>query len=148
MADVSDLDLRCINTIRTLSMDAVQAANSGHPGTPMALAPVAYCLWQRFLRFDPEQPIWANRDRFVLSNGHASMLLYSMLHLTGVKAVKPGQIKSALATVSSSKLPWGDKRYFRREQFDAAFGSGGVVQLKVLLQRLDQLGADREHRVE
>lgn len=76
-----------INTIRTLAMDAVQAANSGHPGTPMALAPVAYCLWNRFLRFDPEDPIWPNRDRFVLSNGHASMLLYSLLHLTGVKAV-------------------------------------------------------------
>src|SRR6266540_1232979 len=89
MSDTSDLDLRCINTIRTLSMDAVQAANSGHPGTPMALAPVAYCLWQRFLRFDPEQPIWGNRDRFVLSNGHASMLLYSLLHLAGVKAVNP-----------------------------------------------------------
>jgi transketolase len=78
-----------INTIRTLSMDAVQAANSGHPGTPMALAPVVYCLWQRFLRFDPEDPIWPNRDRFVLSIGHASMLLYSMLHLTGVKTVNP-----------------------------------------------------------
>lgn len=76
-----------INTIRTLSMDAVQAANSGHPGTPMALAPVAYCLWNHFLRFDPQDPIWPNRDRFVLSNGHASMLLYSLLHLTGVKAV-------------------------------------------------------------
>ena len=80
-------DELCINTIRTLSMDAVQQANSGHPGTPMALAPVAYCLWQRFLRFDPSDPIWANRDRFVLSNGHASMLLYSLLYLTGVKAV-------------------------------------------------------------
>jgi transketolase len=77
----------CINTIRTLSMDAVQQADSGHPGTPMALAPVAYTLWQHFLRFDPEDPIWPNRDRFVLSNGHASMLLYAMLHLTGVKAV-------------------------------------------------------------
>ncbi len=76
-----------INTIRTLSMDAVQAANSGHPGTPMALAPVAYCLWNQFLRFDPQDPIWPNRDRFVLSNGHASMLLYSLLHLAGVKAV-------------------------------------------------------------
>lgn len=76
-----------INTIRTLAMDAVQAANSGHPGTPMALAPVAYCLWNHFLRFDPEDPIWPNRDRFILSNGHASMLLYSLLHLTGVKAV-------------------------------------------------------------
>ncbi len=81
------LDLLCINTMRTLAMDAVQAANSGHPGTPMALAPVAYCLWQRFLRFDPADPIWLDRDRFVLSNGHASMLLYSLLHLTGVKAV-------------------------------------------------------------
>src|SRR4249920_2378463 len=81
------LDQLCINTIRTLSIDAVQQANSGHPGTPMALAPVAYCLWQRFLRFDPQDPIWPNRDRFVLSNGHASMLLYSLLHLTGVKAV-------------------------------------------------------------
>lgn len=76
-----------INTIRTLAMDAVQAANSGHPGTPMALAPVAYCLWQKYLRFDPADPIWPNRDRFVLSGGHASMLLYSLLHLTQVKAV-------------------------------------------------------------
>ena len=68
-------------------MDAVQQADSGHPGTPMALAPVIYTLWQRFLRFDPDDPMWPNRDRFVLSNGHASMLLYAMLHLTGVKAV-------------------------------------------------------------
>jgi transketolase len=81
------IDDLCINTIRTLSMDAVQQAESGHPGTPMALAPLIYTLWQRFLRFDPEDPIWPNRDRFVLSNGHASMLLYAMLHLTGVKAV-------------------------------------------------------------
>jgi transketolase len=85
----SEIDQLCINTIRTLAMDAVQQANSGHPGTPMALAPVAYCLWQKFLRFDPEHPIWPNRDRFVLSNGHASMLLYALLHLTGVKAVNP-----------------------------------------------------------
>jgi transketolase len=84
-----EVDQLCINTIRTLAMDAVQQANSGHPGAPMALAPVVYCLWQRFLRFDPEHPIWPNRDRFVLSAGHASMLLYSMLHLTGVKAVNP-----------------------------------------------------------
>src|SRR5207249_7660985 len=83
------LDLLTVNTIRTLAMDAVQAANSGHPGTPMALAPVAYCLWQRFLRFDPDDPIWPNRDRFVLSCGHASMLIYSLLHLAGVKAVNP-----------------------------------------------------------
>ena len=81
------LDATCINTIRTLAMDAVQAANSGHPGTPMALAPVGYCLWQHYLRFDPQDPIWPNRDRFVLSVGHASMLLYSLLHLTGVKSV-------------------------------------------------------------
>src|SRR6185436_5416576 len=78
-----------ISTIRTLSIDAVQQANSGHPGTPMGMAPVAYCLWQRFLRFDPEHPIWSNRDRFVLSVGHASTLLYALLHLTGVKAVNP-----------------------------------------------------------
>jgi transketolase len=80
-------DLLSINTIRTLSMDAVQQANSGHPGTPMAMAPVVYLLWQEFLRFDPEDPIWPNRDRFVLSAGHASALLYSVLHLAGVKAV-------------------------------------------------------------
>ena len=81
------LDQLSINTIRTLAMDAVQGANSGHPGTPMALAPVVYCLWNRLLRFDPGDPIWPNRDRFVLSAGHASMLLYAMLHLCGVKAV-------------------------------------------------------------
>ena len=83
----ANLDELCVNTIRTLSIDGVQQANSGHPGTPMAMAPVAYCLWQRFLRFDPDDPIWPNRDRFVLSAGHASMLLYSLLHLAGVKAV-------------------------------------------------------------
>ena len=84
-----DLDQVSIDTIRTLAIDAVQAANSGHPGAPMGLAPVAYTLWQRFLRYDPDRPIWPNRDRFVLSVGHASMLLYSLLHLTGVKAVNP-----------------------------------------------------------
>ncbi len=83
--DALAMDDLCINTIRTLAMDAVQKANSGHPGAPMALAPVAYTLWQRFLRYDPDEPNWPNRDRFVLSNGHASMLLYAMLHLTGVK---------------------------------------------------------------
>jgi transketolase len=81
------LDALCINTIRTLAIDAVQQANSGHPGAPMGLAPVAYCLWQEFLRYDPEDPKWLNRDRFVLSNGHASMLLYAMLHLAGVREV-------------------------------------------------------------
>jgi transketolase len=89
MAADRDIDQLCINTIRTLSIDAIQKANSGHPGTPMALAPIAYTLWQRFLRFDPEDPIWPGRDRFVLSAGHASMLLYSLLHLAGVKAVEP-----------------------------------------------------------
>jgi transketolase len=84
-----EVDELCVNTIRTLSIDAIQKANSGHPGTPMALAPVAYTLWQRFLRFDPENPIWPNRDRFVLSAGHASMLLYALLHLAGVRAVDP-----------------------------------------------------------
>jgi transketolase len=81
------LDTLCINTIRTLAIDAVQQANSGHPGAPMGLAPVTYCLWQEFLRYDPEDPTWLNRDRFVLSNGHASMLLYAMLHLAGVREV-------------------------------------------------------------
>src|SRR6202451_697495 len=77
----------CINTIRTLSIDAVQQANSGHPGTPMALAPLVYTIWNRLMRFDPKDPIWPNRDRFVLSNGHASMLLWSVLHLTKTQAV-------------------------------------------------------------
>jgi len=83
----TSIDQLSINTIRTLSMDAVQQANSGHPGTPMALAPVAYGVWQQALRFDPAHPNWVARDRFVLSCGHASMLLYSLLHLTGVQAV-------------------------------------------------------------
>jgi transketolase len=81
-----------INTIRTLTMDAVQKANSGHPGTPMAMAPVAYTLWQEFLRYDPADPLWPNRDRFVLSAGHASLLLYTLLHLAGVKRLKDGQV--------------------------------------------------------
>jgi transketolase len=93
-----DPDLLCINTIRTLAMDAVQAANSGHPGTPMALAPVAYTLWQRHLRFDPADPAWMDRDRFVLSAGHASMLLYALLHLAGVRDLDPeGQPRGGLA---------------------------------------------------
>ncbi len=85
----ANIDQLAINTIRTLAMDAVQQANSGHPGTPMAMAPVVYSLWQNFLRFDPDDPIWPNRDRFVLSMGHASTLLYSLLHLCQVKAVNP-----------------------------------------------------------
>ena len=85
----TDLDTLSINTIRGLCMDAVQKANSGHPGTPMGITPVAYTLWQRILRFDPADPIWPNRDRFVLSEGHASALLWSLLHLTGTRAVDP-----------------------------------------------------------
>jgi transketolase len=83
MSSRSELDLLCINTIRTLSMDAVQKANSGHPGTPMALAPLAYQLWTKHLKHDPSDPHWPDRDRFILSCGHASMLLYSLLYLTG-----------------------------------------------------------------
>ena len=83
----TQLDTMAINTIRTLAIDAVQKANSGHPGAPMGLAPVAYTLWQQFLRYDPENPIWPNRDRFVLSAGHASMLLYAVLYLAGVRKV-------------------------------------------------------------
>jgi transketolase len=83
----NDLDQLAINTIRTLSIDAVQKAKSGHPGTPMALAPLVYTIWNRIMRFDPKDPIWPDRDRFVLSNGHASMLLWSILHLTGTQAV-------------------------------------------------------------
>jgi transketolase len=92
------LDQLCINTIRTLSMDAVQQANSGHPGAPMGLAPVVYSLWQYFLSFDPAGPLWPNRDRFVLSAGHASMLLYSTLHLAGVRAVNAkGEVQKELS---------------------------------------------------
>jgi len=83
----AQLDQLAINTIRTLSIDAVQAAKSGHPGTPMALAPLVYTIWNRVMHFDPQDPIWPNRDRFVLSNGHASMLLWSVLHLTRTQAV-------------------------------------------------------------
>jgi len=101
------IDLQCINTIRTLSMDAVQQANSGHPGT--AMAPVVYCLWQHFLRFDPNDPVWPNRDRFVLSIGHASMLLYSLLHLCGVKAVNP-----EYETVGELSVKLADIKKFRQ----------------------------------
>lgn len=91
------LDTLCVNTIRTLSIDAVQKANSGHPGAPMGLAPVAYTLWQQFLNYDPEDPIWPNRDRFILSAGHASMLLYSLLYLTGVRKVENGKVTRDLS---------------------------------------------------
>jgi transketolase len=103
------IDQLAINTIRTLSMDAVQAANSGHPGTPMALAPVAYTLWQHHLRFDPDLPVWANRDRFVLSVGHASALLYSMLHLSEVRSVNP-----EYEAVGTPAVSLDDLRRFRQ----------------------------------
>ena len=103
------IDQLSINTIRTLSMDAVQQAHSGHPGAPMGLAPVAYCLWQRFLRFDPSEPIWPNRDRFILSNGHASMLLYSLLHLTQVQAVN-----ADYETVGRPTVTLDDIKHFRQ----------------------------------
>jgi transketolase len=98
VATGTQLDQLCINTIRTLSIDAVQKANSGHPGAPMGLAPVAYCLWQQFLNYNPDDPLWPDRDRFVLSNGHASMLLYSLIYLTGIREVAPdGKILSTPA---------------------------------------------------
>ena len=109
IATGTQLDQLCINTIRTLSIDAVQKANSGHPGAPMALAPVAYSLWQQFLPYDPEDPVWPNRDRFVLSNGHASMLLYSLLHLAGVRSVTPdGEV------LSTPALTLDDLKNFRQ----------------------------------
>jgi transketolase len=111
MDDASNgkLDQLCVNTIRTLAMDAVQQASSGHPGTPMAMAPVAYTLWNRYLRFDPDDPIWPNRDRFVLSMGHASTLLYSLLHLAQVRAVNP-----AYETVGEPTVPLDDLKRFRQ----------------------------------
>jgi transketolase len=103
------LDQLCINTIRTLSIDAVQQAKSGHPGTPMALAPLVYAIWNRVLRFDPQDPIWPNRDRFVLSNGHASVLLWSALHLTGTQAVN-----ASYETLGRPSVSLDDIRRFRQ----------------------------------
>jgi len=97
LATGQQLDTLCINTIRTLAIDAVQQANSGHPGAPMGLAAVAYSLWQRYLRYDPQNPLWPNRDRFVLSAGHASMLLYAVLHLAGVRKVEHDRITNELS---------------------------------------------------
>jgi len=105
----AQLDQLCVNTIRTLSIDAVQQAKSGHPGTPMALAPLVYTIWNRVLRFDPQNPIWPNRDRFILSNGHASMLLWSALHLCGVQAVN-----SAYETLGQPSVTLDDIRRFRQ----------------------------------
>jgi transketolase len=104
-----ELDHLCVNTIRTLSIDAVQQAKSGHPGTPMALAPLIYTIWNRVLRFDPENPIWPNRDRFVLSNGHASMLLWSALHLSRTRAVN-----ADYETLGQPSVTLDDIRRFRQ----------------------------------
>jgi transketolase len=109
MSNKPNIRQQAINTIRTLAMDAIQQANSGHPGTAMAMAPVVYTLWQNFLRFDPDDPIWPNRDRFVLSAGHASMLLYAMLHLNGVKAVNP-----AYETLGEPTVSLDDIKNFRQ----------------------------------
>ncbi|WP_431307084.1 transketolase [Candidatus Protofrankia datiscae] len=106
---ITDTDDLCVATIRTLCMDAVQAAASGHPGTPMAMAPVIYTLWQEFLRFDPDDPAWPNRDRFVLSAGHASTLLYATLHLAGVRAVDP-----TYETLGGPAVTLDDIRRFRQ----------------------------------
>jgi transketolase len=103
------LDQLCINTIRTLSIDAVQQAKSGHPGTPMALAPLVYTIWNRVMRFDPQDPIWPNRDRFILSNGHASMLLWSVLHLTKTQAVD-----ADYETLGKPSVTLDDIRHFRQ----------------------------------
>ena len=105
----ANLDQLCVNTIRTLSIDAVQQAKSGHPGTPMALAPLIYAIWNRVLRFDPQNPIWPNRDRFVLSNGHASMLLWSALHLTRTQAVN-----AEYEAVGKPSVTLDDIRRFRQ----------------------------------
>src|SRR5580692_2642837 len=104
-----DLDQLAINTIRTLSIDAIQKANSGHPGAPMALAPLVYTIWNRVMNFDPKDPIWPNRDRFVLSNGHASMLTWSILHLTGVQAVN-----AEYERVGHASVTLDDIKHFRQ----------------------------------
>jgi len=105
----AEIDQLCINTIRTLSIDAVQQANSGHPGTPMALAPLVYTIWNRVMSFDPQDPIWPNRDRFLLSNGHASMLLWSVLHLTKTQAVD-----AEYESLGQPSVTLDDIRHFRQ----------------------------------
>jgi transketolase len=107
--DGASMDQLAVNTIRTLSMDAVQQAKSGHPGAPMALAPLVYVIWNRIMRFDPQDPIWPNRDRFLLSNGHASMLLWSMLHLTGTRAVN-----AEYERLGEPSVTLDDIRHFRQ----------------------------------
>jgi transketolase len=154
------LDQLSINTIRTLSIDAVQQANSGHPGTPMALAPLVYTIWNRVMRFDPQDPIWPNRDRFVLSNGHASMLLWSVLYLTGTRAVNADYERLGRPSVSlddirrfrqlDSKAP-GHPEYHWVSGVEATTGPlgqgiatsvGMAIAQKWLAQRYNRPGFD------
>ena len=114
MIDQMTLDQLCINTIPTLSIDAIQKANSGHPGTPMDAAPTVYCLWQRFLRYDPQDPEWPNRDRFVLSNGHASAMLYSLIFLAGIKAANPSYEQLGRPAVTLDDLKAFRDRSYRQ----------------------------------
>src|ERR1700733_7025812 len=110
-----ELDQLAVNTIRTLSIDAIEQAKSGHPGAPMALAPLVYTLWNRVMNFDPKDPIWPNRDRFVLSNGHASMLTWSILHLTRVQAVN-----ADYENVNRASVTLDDIKHFRQYGSHAA----------------------------
>ena len=135
MVDNAQAEL-AINTIRTLSIDAVQQANSGHPGTPMALAPAVYTLWNRIMRFDPQDPIWPNRDRFVLSNGHASMLLWSVLHLTRTQAVNADyesvglpqyRWKTSVASVNSTAVHPDIPSTTGRQEWKQRRGRSGKV---------------------
>ncbi len=123
MPSIDDL---CVNTIRTLAMDAVQQANSGHPGTPMSLAPVAYSLWQEVLNFDPDSPTWPNRDRFVLSVGHASMLLYATLHLVGVKQCKSDGTPTGELAVSLEEIKRFRQLHSRTPGHPESFVTSGV----------------------
>src|SRR5213594_3522491 len=152
----AELDQLSINTIRTLSIDAVQAAKSGHPGTPMALAPLVYTLWNRVMRFDPPDPIWPNRVRFVLSNGHASILLWSVLHLTGTRAVNAdyerlGQPAVTLDDIRrfrqiNSKAP-GHPEYHWTSGVEATTGPlGQGVAMSVGMAIAEKWLADRYNR--
>ena len=152
----AQLDQLSINCIRTLSIDAVQQAKSGHPGTPMALAPLVYTLWNRVMRFDPQDPIWPNRDRFVLSNGHASMLLWSVLHLAGVRAVNAdyehlGQLAVSLDDIRhfrqlGSKAP-GHPEYHLVSGVEATTGPlGQGVAMSVGMAMAEKWLANRYNR--
>ena len=138
MINQAQLDRLCINTIRTLSIDAIQKAQSGHPGTPMGAAPTVYCLWQRFLRFDPEDANWANRDRFVLSNGHASAMLYSLLYLAGEK------IRTILTKAPGNGALIGGLKVIAESGWFATRPSGTEDIYKIYTESFS--GADHLHR--